>query len=336
MAAPLVLALAFGEQPYPIVTEPWVTPADIVPSCVPDAGTFDTASFCLSVTAILRNLCGGRYGVRRQLVRPHLELEGCSPISGINPTPTGSWLIPAASGYGWWTGGAPGIGVVLDAPASVLEIAVDGTYLDPAFADGVIVSSATGITSQHAGFTTADVGRSITGPGIPAGTTIASVQSGTAATMSAVATLGGTIPFVLPARTPGWFLYDRRLLVRANGVVWPANQDLSRALTSGGTWGVLYESGVAVPTEAKMAARALACELIKGLVPGTGVCAIPDRVNSITRQGVSLAVLDPVQFLKDGWTGVKLTDLWLASLKTRRSTKRASILGPDNLRGARQ
>jgi hypothetical protein len=335
VANPLALALAFGEQPFPATSEPWVTEADLVPSCLPVATGVDVASFCFGVTAILRNLCGGRYGIRRQTVRPHTEIEGCYPISGILPTPSGSWLVPTQSGYGWWSG-APGVGIVLDAPASVLEIAVDGTYLDNGFADGAIVSTQAGISSPHAAFTAADVGRSIVGPGIPTGATVASVQSSSAATMSAAATVSGTVPFVLPARTPGWYLYDRRLLVRANGVQWPASQDLSRPLTSPGSWGILYESGTAVPVEAKMAARALACELIRGLVPGAGACAIPDRVNSLTRQGSSLAVMDPNEFLKDGWTGVRITDLWLASLKARRSNRRASILGPDNLRGARQ
>lgn len=58
--------------------------------------------------------------------------------------------------------------------------------------DGVTTNTSTAITSATAVFTAADRGRPITGTGIPAATTIASVTSATAAVLSAAATATGT------------------------------------------------------------------------------------------------------------------------------------------------
>jgi hypothetical protein len=58
--------------------------------------------------------------------------------------------------------------------------------------DGVTTSSSAAITSATAAFSTDDVGKPISGTNIPASTTILSVQSATAATLSANATGSGT------------------------------------------------------------------------------------------------------------------------------------------------
>ncbi len=58
--------------------------------------------------------------------------------------------------------------------------------------DGVTTNTSTSITSATAAFGAGDVGRPISGTGIPANTTIAAVTSATAATLSAAATATGT------------------------------------------------------------------------------------------------------------------------------------------------
>lgn len=336
MATPIVLALDFGETPFPTADEAWCVPADLA-DCVSDPGSIDVASVCATASGLLRNMTGGRYGVRRQTVRPHRILDGCGgwPF-GMSPTPTGSVLTPV--GYrGWW--GDPGSeGLILDGPASVLEVIVDGAYLPPSYADGDIVAGQVGIGSVHAGFIAADVGTTISGPGIPTGTTVAAVNSGVQASMSAAATATGTVAFTLGGRTAGWYLHDRRTLVRAGDVSWPTQQDLSQPLSAPGTWAVTYESGTPPPPEGKVAAIALACDLLRSL-PGAqspGSCTPPERVSSLSRQGVTIARVDPTEYLNDGFTGVRVTDLWLASLKARKGRRRASIASPETIRGARQ
>lgn len=59
-------------------------------------------------------------------------------------------------------------------------------------ADGVTTDTSTTITSATAAFTAGDVGRPITGTGIPSGAYIAAVSSATAATLSAAASASGT------------------------------------------------------------------------------------------------------------------------------------------------
>jgi len=68
-----------------------------------------------------------------------------------------------------------------------------GVALNRSIAGVGTTSGAATITAPAGSFSATDVGRGITGTGIPASTTILSVQSGTAATMSANATATGTI-----------------------------------------------------------------------------------------------------------------------------------------------
>lgn len=74
-------------------------------------------------------------------------------------------------------------------------------------ADGVTTNASTAITSATAAFANRDVGKSISGTGIPAGATIASVTSATAAVLSAAATAAGSgVSFTigLPAATASY------------------------------------------------------------------------------------------------------------------------------------
>ena len=58
--------------------------------------------------------------------------------------------------------------------------------------DGVTTNTSAAVTSATAAWTYNDIGRPVTGTGIPASTTIASVESATSATLSAAATATGT------------------------------------------------------------------------------------------------------------------------------------------------
>lgn len=68
--------------------------------------------------------------------------------------------------------------------------------------------SSTAITAAAGSFNKGDVGRSITGTGIPAGATIATVTSDTAATLSAAATATGAPVATFPTdATSGYGFY---------------------------------------------------------------------------------------------------------------------------------
>jgi phage-related baseplate assembly protein len=86
------------------------------------------------------------------------------------------------------------------------ELAVCDTTAPPAdqsFNDGVSTSASPTFTSASAKFAQTDVGLTITGTNIPAGTTILSVQSATSITLSQNATSAGSaLAFTIVARVP--------------------------------------------------------------------------------------------------------------------------------------
>jgi hypothetical protein len=64
-------------------------------------------------------------------------------------------------------------------------------------------SASTALTAPAGTFVSSDVGRTITGTGIPAGATLSAVASATAATLSANATASATVTATLGALTGG-------------------------------------------------------------------------------------------------------------------------------------
>lgn len=146
---------------------------------------------------------------RAALVAPVLEYIGDAAI--VNPTAESSYLLAVAdlivTGGGIRiiqsgdTGAAPseyqfdrltGESLVGDAMVSVEQ--------GKAFYDGVLTSASTTATFASGDFTGADVGRRISHPAIPMGTTIAAVGSGTSITLSAAATASVSNVTVVVAR----------------------------------------------------------------------------------------------------------------------------------------
>lgn len=118
-----------------------------------------------------------------------------------------------------------------------------------------------------------------------------------------------------------------RVLVRTDGTAWPACQDLLAPATEGGTFEIVYKRGVTVPTGGRVAAGVLACELAKAAC-GDESCQLPDRVRSITRQGVSME-MEQIDFsdFQVGRTGIWLIDSWVGSVTAPRPM--AGVASPD-------
>lgn len=121
-----------------------------------------------------------------------------------------------------------------------------------------------------------------------------------------------------------------RFLVRQDGGQWPYCQDMSKQLGEPDTWAVTVRIGAAVPMGGRMAAGKLACELAKAACGATG-CELPQRWQTITRQGVTIsAALDSFEGLDEGKTGIWLIDSWVASVtKARNASMGVSIASPD-------
>ncbi len=102
----------------------------------------------------------------------------------------------------------------------------------------------------------------------------------------------------------------RTELVRTDGEDWPRCNDLA-ADDGPGTWSVRYRWGVPVPKGGQIAAGVLACEMAKALRGRE--CDLPQRVQTITREGVTVGVLDVFEGLEAGNTGLWQVDSWVRS-----------------------
>lgn len=105
--------------------------------------------------------------------------------------------------------------------------------------------------------------------------------------------------------------------------------------TDGASWDVCGDSTDVVytfgepPGEAGVqAAVELAVQMALYRV-GSGECELPQRLSSVTRQGISVTVLDPQDFLKDGHVGLYFVDLFLTSVNPTARGQRARVWSPD-------
>jgi len=97
---------------------------------------------------------------------------------------------------------------------------------------------------------------------------------------------------------------------------------------------VTYTYGSPPPTAGRAAARVLATELVK-LYEGDDTCALPKRVTSISRQGVSYTLLDSQDFIDELRTGVYAIDLFLKTANPDKARARSRVFSPDMPRARR-
>lgn len=115
-------------------------------------------------------------------------------------------------------------------------------------------------------------------------------------------------------------------LVRTDGDCWPECQDYN--VDSGvGTFFVTYQQGLEVPSVLSRAAGELACEWAKSCLGQP--CRLPQRVQSLTRQGVSISMVSIDDLLRRGLTGVETVDSVIASYNPYGLRSRPRIVSPD-------
>jgi hypothetical protein len=120
---------------------------------------------------------------------------------------------------------------------------------------------------------------------------------------------------------------DHRFLIRQDGGEWPYCQNMNRPLGDDDTWAVTVRVGAEVPIGGQVAAGKLALELYKAACGAAG-CELPKRVQSISRQGVTVSMmLDQFEDLDQGKTGVWIIDSWVASVTKPKGG--FSIVTPD-------
>lgn len=116
-------------------------------------------------------------------------------------------------------------------------------------------------------------------------------------------------------------------LVRIDGDRWPAFRSLTpRQEHEGLGWRVRYVRGEPLPSAGGVALGILAIEFWKAYA-GDRSCQLPTRLSSITREGVSVTVLDTFEDLQEGHTGIWAVDSWIASVI--HAPQRPVIASPD-------
>lgn len=90
---------------------------------------------------------------------------------------------------------------------------------------------------------------------------------------------------------------------------------------------VTYTYGKQPPPLILRAIEVLATEIQKS-IDGDTSCALPKRVTSITRQGVSMTILDPQKFFDEGRTGIYEVDLAIVTYNPTRAKARARVFSP--------
>lgn len=109
------------------------------------------------------------------------------------------------------------------------------------------------------------------------------------------------------------------MLYRSDGCGWDLCQ---------GEISVDYTHGEPPPEGGVQAAVTFAVQLHKGSA-GAGDCELPERVQSLTRQGVSMTMLDPQEFLDQGRVGLYSVDVWLRAVNPHGRGERARVYSPD-------
>lgn len=122
-------------------------------------------------------------------------------------------------------------------------------------------------------------------------------------------------------------LDSHHYLIRTDGSGWPCCQDLS--VDSGeGTWSVELTYGWPVPESLRHAAAVLAMEYVKSCISDDS-CRLPSRTQSIVKQGISIELQDPAQYLDSGRTGIPEVDLAVHAANPNGLTREAIVRSPE-------
>lgn len=119
-------------------------------------------------------------------------------------------------------------------------------------------------------------------------------------------------------------VHNRRLLVRIDGECWPTCV-VYGAEVPGFT--VTLERGEPVPPAVQAATELLACEYAKSCVGGA--CVLPERMSSLSRQGISVTLAEETDDVFKGLTGIPLVDRVVAAENPGRLHSRPQVISPD-------
>jgi hypothetical protein len=118
-------------------------------------------------------------------------------------------------------------------------------------------------------------------------------------------------------------------LVRTAGGCWPVCQDFNEPGDGADAFSVKYTRGRPVPGAVIYATELLACEMGKAIV--NAPCALPARLSSLTRQGVTADFVATQSEMDIGIfpTGINEVDMIIRAVNPSRRTRPPVVLSPD-------
>lgn len=115
---------------------------------------------------------------------------------------------------------------------------------------------------------------------------------------------------------------------------WPTSQVQYLPDTEEGTFSVTYTYGQDPGTMGRLAAKALAENIAMPLFGDAN--KYPERVTTITRQGVSAQIASVIDIMKSGGTGIRTVDLWIMSVNPNKLRRKPVVSSPDIATNTRQ
>ncbi|HEX8321639.1 hypothetical protein [Longimicrobium sp.] len=92
---------------------------------------------------------------------------------------------------------------------------------------------------------------------------------------------------------------------------------------------VEYRFGSTLTRGARNALLAYARQLYLSFIED-GECQLPDRVTSLTREGISMELITPQDYLDKGRTGLPTVDAWLSQINPKRALRPSGVYTPDS------
>jgi hypothetical protein len=136
-----------------------------------------------------------------------------------------------------------------------------------------------------------------------------------------------------PMVTGGYEVQRGRELVRLDGGVWPACQDLQRPDTEPGTWSITAQFGREVPELGKLAMGEFACQFVRAAAGED--CRLPPGVTQLARQGVTISFPDLNELAQQRRTGLFAVDAFIDSVNPNRLDQPSAVYRVDHMVGGR-
>jgi hypothetical protein len=117
------------------------------------------------------------------------------------------------------------------------------------------------------------------------------------------------------------------VLVRTDGECFPDCQDMDAGPADVGSFTVTYVPGAPLPADAAVYVGMLAGQFARACVGGD--CVLPQELQSLSRNGVEVQLLDPNLIPEAILTGIASVDRWVRSVNPSSLRSRSRVLSPD-------